>query len=66
MLKLQLVATLLTAGTLVSSAWRGLQNIDALVQATRALPGALSDRLALVGHSRRPPFFILRAMHSSR
>jgi carboxymethylenebutenolidase len=30
----------------------GLQYIDALVQATRALPGARPDRLALVGHSR--------------
>ena len=30
----------------------GLQYVDALVQATRALPRAHSDRLALVGHSR--------------
>jgi dienelactone hydrolase len=30
----------------------GLQYIDALVQATRALPGARPNRLALVGHSR--------------
>jgi carboxymethylenebutenolidase len=30
----------------------GLQYIDALVQATGALPGARPDRLALVGHSR--------------
>jgi dienelactone hydrolase len=30
----------------------GLQYIDGLVQATRALPGARPDRLALVGHSR--------------
>ena len=29
-----------------------LQFVDALVQATRALPGAHTDRLALVGHSR--------------
>jgi dienelactone hydrolase len=29
-----------------------LQFVDALVQATRALPGARVDRLALVGHSR--------------
>ena len=31
---------------------QGLQYIDGLVQATRSLPGARSDRLALVGHSR--------------
>jgi dienelactone hydrolase len=30
----------------------GLQYIDALVQAARALPGARPDRFALVGHSR--------------
>jgi dienelactone hydrolase len=30
----------------------GLQYIDGLVQATRALPGARPDRFALVGHSR--------------
>jgi len=30
----------------------GLQYIDALVQATRALPGGRPDRFALVGHSR--------------
>jgi dienelactone hydrolase len=30
----------------------GLQYIDSLVQAARALPGARPDRLALVGHSR--------------
>jgi predicted esterase len=30
----------------------GLQYVDALVQATRALRGARHDRLALVGHSR--------------
>ena len=30
----------------------GLQYIDALVQAARALPGARTDRLALLGHSR--------------
>jgi dienelactone hydrolase len=30
----------------------GLQFVDALVQATRELPGARPDRLALVGHSR--------------
>ena len=29
-----------------------VQVVDALVQATRALPGARADRLALVGHSR--------------
>ena len=29
-----------------------VQLVDALVQATRALPGARADRLALVGHSR--------------
>ena len=29
-----------------------VQFVDALVQATRALPGARVDRLALVGHSR--------------
>lgn len=31
---------------------KGQQLVDALVQATRALPGARPDRLALVGHSR--------------
>ena len=30
----------------------GVQFVDALVQATRALPGTRADRLALVGHSR--------------
>src|SRR4029453_16833473 len=29
-----------------------VQFVDALVQATRALPGSRADRLALVGHSR--------------
>ena len=29
-----------------------VQFVDALVQATRALPGARADRLAIVGHSR--------------
>ena len=31
---------------------QAVQLLDALVQATRALPGARADRLALVGHSR--------------
>ena len=30
----------------------GIRTVDALVQATRALPGARSDRLGLIGHSR--------------
>jgi dienelactone hydrolase len=30
----------------------GIRTVDALVQATRALPGARPDRLALIGHSR--------------
>jgi dienelactone hydrolase len=31
---------------------QGLQHVDALVQATRALPGVQPERIALVGHSR--------------
>ena len=30
----------------------GIRTVDALVQATRALPGARPDRLAIIGHSR--------------